>query len=52
MQVRRKFVFMHQQVEGKPSKKPKKQSDPGAVAFLKNKRKLGWRISGRGAAEI
>ena len=36
-----KCAFMHQQVQGQPSKKPKKQSDEGAVATLKNSRHLG-----------
>ena len=41
MQVWRKCVFMHQQVEGQPSKKPKKQSGQGGVAFLENSRQSG-----------
>ena len=35
-----KCAFMHQQVEGQPYKKPKRQSDEGAVARLKNSRQV------------
>ena len=35
-----KCAFMHQQADGQPCNKPKKQSDEGAVAFLKNSRPL------------
>ena len=41
MQVRRKCAFMHQQVQGQPSREPKKQSDQGAVGIFQNSRQLG-----------
>ena len=34
-------LFMYQQVEGQPSKKPRKSGDNSAVAILKNSRQLG-----------
>ena len=36
-----KCSFAHRQVEAQPGKKPKKDGDKSAVAFLKNVRQLG-----------
>ena len=47
-----KCSFAHRQVEGQPSKKPKKGGDKSAVAILKDARHLGLRVSGHRAAGI
>ena len=39
-------------LKNSPAKRSKKNGDKSAVAFLKNTRQLGLRISGYGAAEI
>ena len=47
-----KCSFAHRQVEGQPSKKPKKDGDKSAAAIMKDSTMIGLRISGHRAAGI